>query len=131
MTVRFFILLPGHYVPFAAANLLHKTVTLDAVERYYIHVDHGDKIIYGRGALSQKSHYLTIGLAKCYTAYVTFKEQCALRGNLHRWLYATLIYLFTLNTVHVNLQQNKFSTIIHSVGVSFYDLRSVITTKCA
>lgn len=72
MTVGFFILLPGHYVPFTVANLLYKTVTLDAVGRYYIHVDNVDKIIYGRAVLSQKSNYFTIGQAKCYIAYAAF-----------------------------------------------------------
>lgn len=50
MTIYFFFLLPGHYAPFAIANLLHRTVTLDTIDtdRYYTYGDTVDKIIYGR-----------------------------------------------------------------------------------
>lgn len=40
MTIHFFFLLPGHYAPFAVANLLHTTVTEDKVDlRYYTYDD--------------------------------------------------------------------------------------------
>ena len=49
MTIHFFFLLPGHYAPFAAANLLHTTVTLDKVDMYYTQGDSVDiQLIYGR-----------------------------------------------------------------------------------
>lgn len=49
MTVHFFFLLPDHYAPFAVANLLHTTVTLDKADRYYTYGDSADmQLIYGR-----------------------------------------------------------------------------------
>lgn len=42
MTIHFFFLLPGHYAPFATANLLHTTVTLDKVDRYHTYSDSED-----------------------------------------------------------------------------------------
>lgn len=48
MTIHFFFLLPGHYAPFAIVNLLHTTVTLDRVDRYYTYGDSVDRqLIYG------------------------------------------------------------------------------------
>lgn len=42
-TARFSFLPPGHYVPFAVANLSHTTVTVDKVDfRYKTCDDNGD-----------------------------------------------------------------------------------------
>lgn len=49
MTVHSFFLLPSHYAPFAVANLMHTTVTLYAVDRYYTYGDNVDmQLIQGR-----------------------------------------------------------------------------------
>lgn len=50
MTIHFFFLLPGHYAPFAVANLLHTTVTVDKVDlRYYTYDDSVDmQVMYDR-----------------------------------------------------------------------------------
>lgn len=49
MTVHFFFLLSGYYGPFAAANLLRATVTLDRGSGSYTYGDTVDMpFIYGR-----------------------------------------------------------------------------------
>lgn len=49
MTVHSFFLLPSHYAPFAVANLMHTTVTLDKVDRYYTYSNNLDmQLIQGR-----------------------------------------------------------------------------------